>query len=344
MKACAVCLACMLVAVGHVDAAPAKESPGTGLGFDKRINGKEVLKAVEPVRKMLQASSAAFFIRHDIVCYGLVMDHGGYIMTKASEVAGKEGIYARINDVKYDQVTILATDEATDLALVKVNALDLDVFEIDGETPGLGTIVISNGSSTRYSRRPKMGVISGMPRPIPHRDNDLAYLGVKFTEQCSIDEVVKNGPAARAGLKNGDIVIQAEQIPIAKLDDFGPVLNDKHPGDLLPLKVRRGNQELDIVMTLGSRREYLGEESLPVSRNDKMSGYVSNRRDGFEMVLEHDSPLSPSLMGGPLLDLDGKVRGLNIARANRAETFALPIVLVEKTYRKLLAEANRDNE
>mgnify|MGYP001297124158 CR=1 FL=1 len=35
-------------------------------------------------------------------------------------------------------------------------------------------------------------------------------------------------------------------------------------------------------------------------------------------------PVGPADMGGPLLDLDGHVLGLNIARVDRVTTFALP--------------------
>jgi serine protease Do len=41
-------------------------------------------------------------------------------------------------------------------------------------------------------------------------------------------------------------------------------------------------------------------------------------------VLEHDTILQPNQCGGPLVDLDGQVVGINIARANRVATYAIP--------------------
>ncbi len=41
-------------------------------------------------------------------------------------------------------------------------------------------------------------------------------------------------------------------------------------------------------------------------------------------MLQHDLPLSPIDMGSPLLDLEGHVIGINIARVDRVTTFALP--------------------
>jgi serine protease Do len=55
-----------------------------------------------------------------------------------------------------------------------------------------------------------------------------------------------------------------------------------------------------------------------------MGGALSDRRNGFPIILQHDAALRPSDCGGPLVDLDGKVVGINIARAGRTETYAAP--------------------
>jgi serine protease Do len=46
--------------------------------------------------------------------------------------------------------------------------------------------------------------------------------------------------------------------------------------------------------------------------------------------------LRPIDCGGPVVDVDGKVVGLNIARAGRVESYALPSSLVRETVDKLL--------
>jgi serine protease Do len=55
-------------------------------------------------------------------------------------------------------------------------------------------------------------------------------------------------------------------------------------------------------------------------------------------VLQHDTPLFPEQCGGPLLDLEGKVVGINIARQGRISSLAIPTsYLVE-----LLPDLTRD--
>ena len=54
------------------------------------------------------------------------------------------------------------------------------------------------------------------------------------------------------------------------------------------------------------------------------------------MAIQHDSVLNPGDCGGPLVDLEGKAIGLNIARAGRVESYALPAGIVRETVEKLL--------
>jgi serine protease Do len=93
-------------------------------------------------------------------------------------------------------------------------------------------------------------------------------------------------------------------------------------GDSVTLTLKRGDKELNVSAVLGRR-----VESGPPSRSDVMNamgGDPSKRATGFPAVLQHDTVLKPSECGGPLVNLDGEVIGINIARAGRTESFALP--------------------
>ena len=57
---------------------------------------------------------------------------------------------------------------------------------------------------------------------------------------------------------------------------------------------------------------------------NSIGGKLSTRRAGFPVALQHDTVLRPEDCGGPVVDLSGKVIGINIARAGRTETFAIP--------------------
>ena len=62
------------------------------------------------------------------------------------------------------------------------------------------------------------------------------------------------------------------------------------------------------------------------------------------MVLQHDTPSRYTLMGGPLLNLKGELIGMNIARVNRAENYALPISVVQESVKRILEKAQQQEK
>ncbi|MFM8932914.1 MAG: hypothetical protein ACKOS8_13695, partial [Gemmataceae bacterium] len=84
----------------------------------------------------------------------------------------------------------------------------------------------------------------------------------------------------------------------------------------------------------------LGKRPSQNARGDiqnSMGGKLSQRRTAFPKILQHDTTLAPEVCGGPLVDLDGKAVGVNIARAGRVESYALPSELVKKLIPDLIA-------
>ena len=80
-----------------------------------------------------------------------------------------------------------------------------------------------------------------------------------------------------------------------------------------------------------------GETEDRTDRIDRMGGDASGRAEGFELALQHDSVLQPWQCGGPLLDLNGKAVGLNIARAGRVSSYALPSSVIRRVADQLQA-------
>ena len=83
------------------------------------------------------------------------------------------------------------------------------------------------------------------------------------------------------------------------------------------------------------RAGQLGEGAYSARRLRRLGGDVSRRAEGFEVAIEHDTVLPPWLCGGPLVNLDGRAVGLNIARAGRVSTYALPARLAKRIFAEL---------
>ena len=73
--------------------------------------------------------------------------------------------------------------------------------------------------------------------------------GVKFAD-------VRDGsPAAKAGLRAGDILIEFDSKPIQNLYDFTYALRSRKPGDEVLVKVLRGNETISASVLLTKRVE-----------------------------------------------------------------------------------------
>jgi len=107
------------------------------------------------------------------------------------------------------------------------------------------------------------------------------------------------------------------------------------PGEVAEIWIRRGDGEKKLPATLRDRSESVpadpGRGSDPFSA---MGGPVSKNRDGYPSALQTDLTLKPNECGGPLVNLDGRAVGINIARAGRVHSYAIPAFEI----RRLLGE------
>jgi serine protease Do len=65
----------------------------------------------------------------------------------------------------------------------------------------------------------------------------------------------RDGPAARAGIEKGDLLVRAGGRDLARLDDLHEVLDATKPGGDLELTVVRGVEEREVVVRLGGEGE-----------------------------------------------------------------------------------------
>ncbi len=66
--------------------------------------------------------------------------------------------------------------------------------------------------------------------------------------------VAEGSPAAKAGLRGGDVILQLGKYKVENLEDFDGALRKYKAGQKVPVKVRRGRQTLTLEVTLGEPR------------------------------------------------------------------------------------------
>jgi putative serine protease PepD len=85
-----------------------------------------------------------------------------------------------------------------------------------------------------------------------------AYLGVSTAEGnggAVVREVTAGGPAARAGLRPGDLIVTVGGERIADPDDVAAAIQDRAPGDSVDVDVRRGGERRTLEVELTARPE-----------------------------------------------------------------------------------------
>ena len=85
------------------------------------------------------------------------------------------------------------------------------------------------------------------------------YLGVGMTDPTSgragalVQEVQPNSPAAKAGLRVGDLVVAIDGKAVESYDELASQIRSHKPGDKVTLKVVRDGSETDVSATLAQR-------------------------------------------------------------------------------------------
>jgi putative serine protease PepD len=83
-----------------------------------------------------------------------------------------------------------------------------------------------------------------------------AYLGVSIDSSAAnalLAGVQDNTPAAKAGLKKGDVVTAVNSTNIATGDDLSRAIDAHKPGDKVSVTYKRGGSEHTVTVTLGTR-------------------------------------------------------------------------------------------
>ena len=283
----------------------------------KEINQLSFLEAVKPVLPTMVG------IRHGAAnaAFGIIVDPDGWIVTKANCIDPSKKITCFVAAEKREgkivfkamEGKIVATDDNLDLALLKVEAKDLEVAQFDEEYPiEVGHWVLTPSVEKGLAG---LGVISVPPLAIP---KERAIAGIMLEERDGklyVGDVVPDLPAAKAGLKKGDRIVKVNGAFVYTADQCTNEFKKFDIGNKVSMEIESEGKTRTVEVELTASAHH---------KPNEMNG-MSKRRSGYEKVIQHDSVIRPEECGGPLVNLDSKVIGINIARAGRVETYALPI-------------------
>jgi len=283
------------------------------------------------------------------VALGVVVSPKGQVLTKLSQVQPTPGaglqlasttggdpaaarLTCKLPGGKIVDARMIATDPETDLALLKVEAEGLKSAEWGKDFDArLGRWVVTpvfGGAVTT------VGIVSAGPRKIP-AEKVSGVLGVQMdlsSGAARIREVFDDSGAKAAGLKVGDVITRVDDKEVPDGHSLIARLRSMKPGEEVTLKVKRDDKTETIKVML---THPFGIFLSQFAQQNRMGTELSQRTDGYDEVFSHDGHVDPDECGGALVDLNGRVVGINIARAGRTETLVLPVPVVEKAMERL---------
>lgn len=74
---------------------------------------------------------------------------------------------------------------------------------------------------------------------------DKNNIGIDFHGGIYIDSMFRNGPAHKAGLRPGDIILKVKGKKVSKSTDLQQAIKDCKVGDTITITIRRGDAEID---------------------------------------------------------------------------------------------------
>jgi S1-C subfamily serine protease len=146
------------------------------------------------------------------------------------------------------------------------------LIDLNGSVIGMNTAILSNtGAYTGVGFAiPSYDILSVLPSLIKNGTHEHPWLGIiesklspdetdlfglpRNYKGVLIDNVIKDGPAAKAGLIDKDILIGVDNITVSRIDDVISYLDlNKKVGDDLKLTVNRNGQILNLTANLTPR-------------------------------------------------------------------------------------------
>ena len=88
-----------------------------------------------------------------------------------------------------------------------------------------------------------------------YKIGEAGKLGVTINPRSTlVSDLAKNGPAARGGLEVGDIITAIGDTSVTQRSEIGEALADHYPYEKVTVTVRRGSNDVELVVMLGEER------------------------------------------------------------------------------------------
>jgi S1-C subfamily serine protease len=91
---------------------------------------------------------------------------------------------------------------------------------------------------------------------VPGDEPYIGVVGQTDTEVAKITQVVRGTPAEKAGVQVGDVITRIGSQKVTTFESLKQFVTSQTPGTRVDLVVQRGNEILELNLTIGKRRDY----------------------------------------------------------------------------------------
>ena len=297
---------------------------------------RRALAEFRPVVEEARESVATIYHRGEQAALATIVSADGYALSKASMLGKGDQLEAEFSNGEIVKARVVDTLKDYDLALLKLDATGLKAVRWT-ESPEVlaGTLLAAAGPDEDPIA---IGVLSVPPRNLSLNGKGLLGIvmdnaedGVKIQSGDPREASVRKDSAAdKAGLREGDVITVVDGTSVRTPLDLKNYISRKKPEEQVRITYKRDGREHTTVATLGSLediRERIERQRQIMREGDltaRMGGRGNNVADGFPSALQNDLFIKPNECGGPIVGIDGAAHGINIARAERTKTYAIP--------------------
>ena len=280
----------------------------------------EIFDALRAVSHDARKVVYPIYTHRNRIAYGISIGND-QLIAKASEVAIKAYLVTTNQKNEAVPLTVVGAYTNHDLVVLKAPGLGAPAAEwADSSKLGEGSFL----SAIRPDGEAKaMGVLSVHERSL--RSTDQGFLGVtmdpeKIGEGALISSVVRGSAAHEVGIKPGDVLLKIKGKIVKGYYEVSTMLRRLKAGEKPELLIVRDGRPQLVFPTLQARQIQERESY----RMRSMDGELNRVRANFGNVLQSDMELDVDDTGLPVVDLNGKIVGMVIARAGRISTLILP--------------------
>jgi S1-C subfamily serine protease len=135
------------------------------------------------------------------------------------------------------------------------------LLDAQGRVIGVNSQIQTGGGSGQNSGVGFAVPVDAIKRALPALEQGKAvqhaYLGVSTTPAtdggATVGGAIAGGPAAKAGLRQGDRIVQIAGAAVSEPDDVSTAVNARKPGDKVEIVVERGGNRRTLNVTLGAQ-------------------------------------------------------------------------------------------